>query len=179
MQHNCSLIRLPRDAGESCYPIATLSKHVSNESQAHDIWHGMGARQWTHGSTCDGHLDLTPRRTHQLAKLVADTLQQTETVILCERIEEVLDGVVLVDSARVLLQLRDNGRLVLGGQRRGHHDGCELGVSVKDLLERRHCTRGAVERGRLRCRRELVHCEHNWHIIEQLRHLSEDLRALS
>lgn len=81
----------------------------------------------------DGHLNLAARSRHDLVELVADTLEETEAVVLGESVEEVLDGGFL--AARLLNELGDDGGLVLGGESRGRQDGSELSILLEDVAE--------------------------------------------
>lgn len=113
--------------------------------------------QWaTYGSAGDSQLDLAPSGAHQLAELMADALQETQSVVLGEGVEEVLDGVGLVLAAGVLLELGNDGGLVLGGERWRKHDLGQLGVSAVDVVEGTEGLGDGVERLRLHCCRVLV-----------------------
>jgi hypothetical protein len=98
---------------------------------------------------CAGHsqLDLASSGAHQLAELLANTLQKTQSVIVGEGGQEVLDGVVLVRASGVLLQLGDDLGLVLGAQRRRRQDGGELGVFVVYIVQRADGLCDVVEGG--------------------------------
>lgn len=95
----------------------------------------MLSRRATYSSAGNGKLNLASGSTHQLAELCADAFEKGQAVVLGERVEEVLDGVGLVLATGVLLELRDDGRLVLGGEGRRLHDVGELWVLDIDLLE--------------------------------------------
>lgn len=90
---------------------------------------------------------------HQGRELVDDTLQQTQAVVLGERVEEVLQDVALVGAGH-LLELLDDLLLVADGEGRRVQDGGELLVPLEDfaelteglgdLVERRRFGRGSV-----------------------------------
>lgn len=85
---------------------------------------------------------------HQSAELLADTLQSTETVVLGQSSEEVLEDVGLV-GASDLLELGDDLRLVGVGEGRGTEDGDQLGVGLQGLAEGSDGLGGRVEGGGL------------------------------
>lgn len=95
----------------------------------------------------DSHLDLTARRRDDLVELVADALEEAKTVVLSERLEEVLDGGAAATG--LLDKLGNNGRLVLGAQGRGGENAVELGVLVGNGAERGEGLGGWVESRRL------------------------------
>lgn len=95
-------------------------------------------------STCDSQLDLSPRRTHQLAKLITNALQEPQPVVRRQRIQEVLDGIRLVRAPGVLLELGHDLRLVFRGESGRQHDGGEFGVLDVDVVERGERFGGAV-----------------------------------
>lgn len=70
-------------------------------------------------SSCDSQFDFSSSSAHQSTKFLADTLQQTKSVVLGECSKEVLDGVGLVLAARVLLKFRNDLRFILFAQRWG------------------------------------------------------------
>jgi len=108
--------------------------------------------QWaTYGSAGDSQLDLAPSSAHQLAELMADALQETQSVVLGEGGEEVLDGVGLVLPAGVLLELGNDGGFVLGGEGWRKHDLGQLWVSAVDVVEGTEGLGDRVERLRLHC----------------------------
>lgn len=81
----------------------------------------------------DNHLDLAAGGSDDLVELVADALEESESVVGSESLEEVLDGGSV--AAGLLDQFGYNGRLVLGAQGRGAEDGIELGVFLADGTE--------------------------------------------
>lgn len=107
------------------------------------------SRRTTYSSAGDSELNLAPGSTHQLAELGADTLEKSQTVVLGESVEEVLDGVGLVLATGVLLELSDDGGLVLGGEGRCLHDVGELWVLDIDLREGAEGLGHSLERLRL------------------------------
>ena len=80
------------------------------------------------GRTCNNQLHLPTVRAHQLSELLTHPLQQSQPVILRQRLQEVLDGPALVGASRVLLQLGDDGRFVRFGQGGRMQDGGEFAV---------------------------------------------------
>ena len=86
--------------------------------------------------------------THQLTKLLTDTAQGTQPVVLSEGSEEVLQDIALVSTTE-LLQLLDDLLLVVGSEGRGAEDGIEFGVGVQDLAEGSELPGGLVEGGGL------------------------------
>lgn len=103
----------------------------------------------TYRSAGDDQLDLTAGSAHQLAELVADTLQDAQSVVLGQGGQEVLDGVVGARGTEGLLQLGNNGALVGIGQSRSAQDGGELGVLGNDIVQGAERLGGRVERGGL------------------------------
>lgn len=95
----------------------------------------------------DGHLDLTLGGGHDLVELVADALEEAESVVLGEGFEEVLDGGTA--AAGLLDKLGNNGGLVLGAQGRGSENVVELGVLVGNGTEGSKGLGGRVESRRL------------------------------
>lgn len=78
---------------------------------------------------------------------MADALEETESVVLGEGLEEVLDGGAA--AAGLLDELGNNGGLVLGAQGRGGEDGVELGILVRNGAEGSEGLGGRVESRRL------------------------------
>lgn len=74
-------------------------------------------------------------RTHEYAKLLNNTLQHAQSVVLGESVEQVLDDALLVSAANVLLELLDNLLLIRHRQRRRMEDLVELGILLEDTLE--------------------------------------------
>lgn len=102
----------------------------------------------TYRSAGDGQLDLAAVRAHQLGKLVAHALEGAQPVVLGQRVEEVLDDIAAAGG--VLLQLSDDGLLVVDRQRGRRQDTRQLGVPLDHLAEGVEGARGRVEGGRLR-----------------------------
>lgn len=71
--------------------------------------------------------------THQSRKLLTDTLQQTQAVVLSEGLKEVLDNVTLVTGE--LLELLDDLGLVGGSQGGSGDETGQLAVGLEDLAE--------------------------------------------
>lgn len=84
-------------------------------------------------SAGDVEVDLTTVSTHQSRKLLADTLQQTQTVVLSKGLEEVLDNVTLVTGK--LLELLDDLGLVGGSQGGSGDETGQLAVGLEGLAE--------------------------------------------
>ncbi len=95
----------------------------------------------------DGHLDLTLGGGNDLVELVADALEEAESVVVGKSLEEALDGGAA--AAGLLDELGDNGGLVLGAQGRGGEDGVELGVLVGNGTEGGERLGGRIESRRL------------------------------
>jgi hypothetical protein len=91
----------------------------------------------------DLHLDLAAGGGHDLGKLLADALEEAEAVVLGESGEEVLDGGGA--GAGLLLELGNDGGLVLGAQGRGRKDSGQLGVLLDDGGEAGEGLGGGVE----------------------------------
>lgn len=66
--------------------------------------------------TGEDQVDLAVRSTDEGLELLTYTGQETETVVVGQCLEEVLDRVALVGSTSVLLKLGDNLRLVASTQ---------------------------------------------------------------
>ena len=102
----------------------------------------------TYLSTGDVQLNLTTVSTHESRELLADTLEQTETVVLSEGVEEVLEDVGLVGTSN-LLQLLDDLLLVTDSEGRGGDDAGQLAVGLEELTEAGEGLGGLVEVGGL------------------------------
>lgn len=100
----------------------------------------------TYRSAGNRHLDLAARSAHQLAELGADTAEETQTVVLGQGLEEVLDGGV---GAGGLLELGDDGGLVGGAQGRGVEDGGQLRILGDQVAQLAQGGSGRVDRGGL------------------------------
>lgn len=81
---------------------------------------------------------------HQGSELIADTLEGTETVVLGESVEEVLEDTSLIGTGD-LSELLDDGLLVGDGEHRGAEDRDELLVSLDGLAEAGDSTGSLVE----------------------------------
>lgn len=81
---------------------------------------------------------------HQGSELLADTLEGTETVVLGESLEEVLEDTSLIGTGD-LSELLNNGLLVGDGKHRGAEDSDELLVSLDGLAEAGDSTGSLVE----------------------------------
>lgn len=102
----------------------------------------------TYLSTGDVQLNLTAVSAHEGRELVADTLEGTQTVVLSESVEEVLEDAVLVTTGD-LLELLDDLLLVAVAQGGGSQDGGELGVLLEGLVEVGQSLSSRVESGSL------------------------------
>lgn len=85
-------------------------------------------------STGDVQVQLAPVSTHESAELLANVLQNTQSVVLGQRGEEVLDGVPLVTTSE-LLEFRHDLLLVSTRQSRGTDDRSQLAVRLEGLAE--------------------------------------------
>lgn len=102
----------------------------------------------TYLSTGDAELHLAAVSAHEGRELVADTLKGTQTVVLGESVEEVLEDAILVSTGN-LLELLNDLLLVGLGEGRGVQDGGELGVLLESLVEVGKSLGGRVESGGL------------------------------
>lgn len=98
-------------------------------------------------STGDVQFNLATVSTHQSRELLGDALEQTETVVLGQSLEEVLDDVALV--AGELLQLLDDLLLVADGEGGRGDDAGQLAVGLEGLTESGEGLGGRVESGSL------------------------------
>jgi hypothetical protein len=85
--------------------------------------------------------------THQRRKLLADTLQQTQTVVLSEGHEEVLDDIALV--AGDLLELLDDQGLVGASEGGSGDETGQPAVGLEGLAEAGEGLSGLLEVGGL------------------------------
>lgn len=127
----------------SCHPNSLAGKILST----------LLSQLITHLSTGNAELDLTTVSAHQSRKLLHNSLQQAQTVVLSQGVEEVLHNVALVRAGN-LVELLHDLLLVAGREDRGLEDGGQLGVlledltqlgeSLGDLLQRRSLGRSSV-----------------------------------
>lgn len=103
----------------------------------------------TYRSAGNNQLDLTTGGAHELAELVANALQDAQSVVLGESRQEVLDGLVGSRGAQGLLQLLNNGALIGIRQGRCAQDSGELGVLGNDVVQGVEGLGGRIERGGL------------------------------
>lgn len=82
---------------------------------------------------------------HQDTKLLDNTLQRAQPVVLGESGEKVLDNALLVCRSNVLLKFLDDLLLVVGSQRWGAQDLSELGVLLENSGEGFERLCGGVE----------------------------------
>lgn len=108
---------------------------------------GENERITTYLSRGDNQLNLALGGGDELGKLLADAGQDAEAVVLGEGGEEVANGVV--GTAGLLLELGDNGRLVVGAEGGSVEDGDELLVLLENGLELRQGLGGRVDGRRL------------------------------
>lgn len=108
----------------------------------------MGKKK-THLSAGDDELDLTTVGAHQGREFVADTLEETQTVVLSKGVEEVLEDLSLV-GAGDLLEFLDDLLLVGVGQGGGVQDRGELGVLLEGRAQRGQGLGGGLESRGLR-----------------------------
>lgn len=101
----------------------------------------------THLSAGDGHLNLTTDSRDNPAKLLNHAVQETQSVVLGEGVEEVLEGGTA--GTGVLDELGHDGRSVGGGQSRGGEDGNQLGVLLDDGAQLGELLGGGIEGGSL------------------------------
>jgi hypothetical protein len=85
----------------------------------------------THGSASDYQLNLSSVSTHHLRKFVADTLQGAKPIVFRHSVKEVLQDITSANG--MLLQLGNDGLLVIRRQRRGGKYGGQFGVPLEDL----------------------------------------------
>jgi hypothetical protein len=86
--------------------------------------------------------------THEALELLADALKETETVVLSQSLQEVLDDVALVVTGD-LLELLDDLLLVAGGEGGGRDDVGQLAVGLEGLSKAGESLGGLVESGGL------------------------------
>lgn len=70
----------------------------------------------TNRSTRNSQLNLALGSANQLRELLNNTFQKTQTIVVRQRSEEILNCVVLILSTSVFLQFGDDLRLILGGK---------------------------------------------------------------
>ena len=88
----------------------------------------------TYLSTGNAQLNLALVRTNKRLKLLNHTLQQSQTVVLSQSSQEVLENLVLVAAGNGL-QFLDDLLLVADTQSRCVENGGEFGVLFEDLAE--------------------------------------------
>ncbi len=101
------------------------------------------------------HLHLAAMHADELAKLLTHAFEQTEPVVLRQRLEEVAQrgGAAAAAAASLSQELVDDLRFVGRLQLRHRQHGRQLAVALEQLRQRRHGARDAVERRALdRCR---------------------------
>lgn len=100
----------------------------------------------TNLSAGDAQLNLAAVGAHEGSELLADSLEGTETVVLGQSDEEVLQDVALVGTSD-LLELSDDLLLVGVGEGGSTEDGDQLGVGLQGLAEVGDGLGGLVEGG--------------------------------
>lgn len=101
----------------------------------------------THLSAGDSHLNLTTGSRDNLAKFLNHAVQETQSVVLGEGVEEVLEGGTA--GTGLLDELGHDGRSIGGGQGRGGEDGNQLGVLLDNGAELGELLGGGIEGGSL------------------------------
>lgn len=88
-------------------------------------------------------------RAHQRPKLLHNALQQTQPVVLRQRVQEVLEDAVLVSGSATgnPLELGHDLLLIRGGQGRRVQDGSQLGVLLENGAQLRQGLGDVVEVG--------------------------------
>ena len=103
----------------------------------------------TDSCASNSQLDLSSSSTHQLAELLANALQETQSVVVGEGGQKVLDCVVLVRAPGVLLQLGHDLGLVFGTESWGIQDGRQLGIFGVYVVQGTDCFCDGIEGGTL------------------------------
>jgi hypothetical protein len=101
----------------------------------------------TYLCTSDPKLNLAFGSAHQLAELVANTFQKTQSVVLSQRWEEILDSAALVGAAGVFLELGNDLGLVIGLKSGRTDQTLKLGIRLQDLGEGGNGAGGRIELG--------------------------------
>jgi hypothetical protein len=83
----------------------------------------------------DDEFHLTPRGAHQSTELLHHALQHAQAVVLGQRRQEVLQGVVLVLDVGALLQLGDDLLLVRLGEGGRAEDALQAGVALEGVAQ--------------------------------------------
>lgn len=109
----------------------------------------------TYSSRGDDELDLALVSAHEDAELFSSALEDAQSVVLGEGLEEVLDGVALVLHTDALLDLGDNLRLIRGAERWSSEDLRKLAVLLEDGRQVLEGLGGAVKGVGLGCGRVL------------------------
>lgn len=106
-------------------------------------------RSGTYACSGNSNLNLSLVCTHQLSELVADTLQYTQSVVLGESVQKVLNSAGLVGTSHVLLEFLDNAGLVLGREGWCAEDLRKFGIFLHNTEEVREGGSGRIEGRRL------------------------------
>lgn len=85
----------------------------------------------TYSSRGDDQLGLTLLGAHQGGELLANTLEDAQSVVLGKSLEEVLDGLILL-SANLVLELGNDLGLVGEAESGSDKDLLELGVALEE-----------------------------------------------
>lgn len=116
--------------------------------QCRDLKSRIFQNPWqTHLSAGNGHLNLATGSSDDLAKLLSDALQEAQSVVLGEGVEEVLEGGAA--GTGLLDELGNNRGLVGGGQGGSGQDCAQLGVLVEDAAQLGELFGGGIEGGSL------------------------------
>ena len=90
----------------------------------------------SYGSTRNNQLNLSSMRTHEFLEVVTDILQYAQSVVLGQRLQEVLHGAALVRAPCMFFQLGYDLGFVARGQGGCAEDGGQLVIGLEDLVER-------------------------------------------
>lgn len=99
----------------------------------------------THRSAGNSQFNFTSGSTHQLSKLLTNSLQKCQSIVLGQSFQEVLDGITLILTTGVFLELLDDLRLVGCRESGCLHDGSELSIFLEDVVEGLERAGNAVE----------------------------------
>lgn len=110
------------------------SSSYNQTALAHDTFYCALCAVKTNLGAGDAQLNLTTVGAHESSELLADGLEGTETVVLGQSDEEVLQDVTLVGTGN-LLELSNDLLLVGVGQGGSTEDCAQLLVSLQGLAE--------------------------------------------
>lgn len=106
-------------------------------------------RTQTHRRTRNYQLDLPPGRAHQHGKLLTHPLQDTQPIILRQRLQKIPNRIPLIHPSHMPLQLLHNLRLIPRTQRRRRQNKRQLRILLKHLRERGNRFGRTIQRRRL------------------------------